>query len=116
MFGVPLQVNGKPYNKARLLLGSMGSLHPANRLAGYITGRLRVPTSISQIVSRKIGLTDQTNPREELRVKVAGTVIPPTVTAVKTANLKASTKSPGENALSAAHTLLPLALLMQCGT
>lgn len=114
MFGISLQVNGKPYNQARLLLGSIGSLHPANRLAGYITGRLRVPSSISQIVSRKIGLTDKVNPQEELRVKVAGTVIPPTVTTLKAADLKASTQSPGETALSCrTHTLLSFALLMQ---
>lgn len=112
MFGVPLQVNGKPYNQARLLLGGLGSLHPANRLAGYITGRLRVPTSISHIVSRKIGLTDKINARDEPRVKVAGTVIPPTVSAVKTADLQASSQSPGENALSDTHTHT-FALLMQ---
>lgn len=35
-----LQVNGKAYPKARLQLGHMGALHPANRLAAYITGRL----------------------------------------------------------------------------
>lgn len=35
------QVNGKPYNYVNLLLGSMGSLHPANRLAAYATGRLQ---------------------------------------------------------------------------
>ncbi|XP_028253501.1 MAX gene-associated protein [Parambassis ranga] len=38
-----IQVNGKCYNQARLLLGNMGSLHPANRLAAHVTGRLNVP-------------------------------------------------------------------------
>ncbi|XP_076016321.1 MAX gene-associated protein [Genypterus blacodes] len=38
-----VQVNGKFYSQAKLLLGNMGSLHPANRLAAYLTGRLRVP-------------------------------------------------------------------------
>ncbi|XP_062863455.1 MAX dimerization protein MGA a [Trichomycterus rosablanca] len=32
-------VNGKPYPQAKLELGKMGALHPANRLAAYITGR-----------------------------------------------------------------------------
>lgn len=34
------QVNGKPYPQAKLELGKMGALHPANRLAAYITGRI----------------------------------------------------------------------------
>nr|XP_015206324.1 PREDICTED: MAX gene-associated protein isoform X1 [Lepisosteus oculatus] len=36
-----IKVNGKSYPQAKLLLGQMGALHPANRLAAYITGRLR---------------------------------------------------------------------------
>nr|XP_056706886.1 MAX gene-associated protein-like [Euleptes europaea] len=36
-----IQVNGKNYPQAKLLLGQMGALHPANRLAAYITGRLQ---------------------------------------------------------------------------
>ncbi|KAG8449441.1 hypothetical protein GDO86_016191 [Hymenochirus boettgeri] len=36
-----IQVNGKNYPRAKLLLGQMGALHPANRLAAYITHRLR---------------------------------------------------------------------------
>ncbi|KAM6915112.1 MAX gene-associated protein [Xenentodon cancila] len=35
------KVNGKHYNQARLYLGNMGSLHPANRFAAYVTGRLK---------------------------------------------------------------------------
>ncbi|XP_061785343.1 MAX gene-associated protein isoform X1 [Nerophis lumbriciformis] len=42
-----LVVNGKSYNQARLLLGSMGSLHPANRLAAYVTGRLQPSADLS---------------------------------------------------------------------
>ncbi|XP_057209721.1 MAX gene-associated protein [Triplophysa rosa] len=37
----PVQVNGKSYTKANLLLGQIGSLHPANRLAAYVTGRMK---------------------------------------------------------------------------
>ncbi|KAE8587156.1 hypothetical protein XENTR_v10021880 [Xenopus tropicalis] len=36
-----IQVNGKYYPQAKILLGQMGALHPANRLAAYITHRLR---------------------------------------------------------------------------
>lgn len=35
-----VQVNGKSYSHARLMLGRMGSLHPANRIAAFVTGRL----------------------------------------------------------------------------
>ncbi|XP_036065932.1 MAX dimerization protein MGA a isoform X5 [Oryzias melastigma] len=34
-----VQVNGKDFNLARIELGRMGALHPANRLAAYLTGR-----------------------------------------------------------------------------
>ncbi|KAI4792771.1 hypothetical protein KUCAC02_033157, partial [Chaenocephalus aceratus] len=33
-------VNGKPYPLAKIQLGKMGALHPANRLAAYLTGRV----------------------------------------------------------------------------
>ncbi|XP_073783530.1 MAX dimerization protein MGA a isoform X7 [Danio rerio] len=35
-----IMVNGKHYPQAKLELGHMGALHPANRLAAYITGRI----------------------------------------------------------------------------
>ncbi|XP_067274500.1 MAX gene-associated protein isoform X2 [Pseudorasbora parva] len=37
----PIKVNGKTYAQAKLLLGRMGALHPANRLAAFVTGRIR---------------------------------------------------------------------------
>ncbi|CAL8298454.1 unnamed protein product [Arctogadus glacialis] len=39
-----VQVNGKPYPNAMVQLGRMGALHPANRLAAYLTGRVGPPT------------------------------------------------------------------------
>ncbi|XP_015224726.1 PREDICTED: uncharacterized protein LOC107081029, partial [Cyprinodon variegatus] len=39
-----IQVNGKPYPFAKIQLGRMGALHPANRLAAYLTGRVRSQT------------------------------------------------------------------------
>ncbi|KAK7907227.1 hypothetical protein WMY93_015839 [Mugilogobius chulae] len=35
-----VQVNGKYYSHARLMMGRMGALHPANRVAAFVTGRL----------------------------------------------------------------------------
>ncbi|XP_065610890.1 MAX gene-associated protein isoform X3 [Cyrtonyx montezumae] len=58
-----IQVNGKMYPQAKLLLGQMGALHPASRLAGYVTGRLRpavldistLSTVISKVASKASG-------------------------------------------------------------
>ncbi|OXB70478.1 UNVERIFIED_CONTAM: hypothetical protein H355_012076, partial [Colinus virginianus] len=58
-----IQVNGKMYPQAKLLLGQMGALHPATRLAGYVTGRLRpavldistLSTVISKVASKASG-------------------------------------------------------------
>ncbi|XP_040267665.1 MAX gene-associated protein-like isoform X3 [Bufo bufo] len=36
-----VEVNGKNHPQAKLLLGQMGALHPANRLAAYVTRRLQ---------------------------------------------------------------------------
>ncbi|XP_077096335.1 uncharacterized protein mgab isoform X2 [Siphateles boraxobius] len=36
-----IKVNGKAYAQAKLMLGRVGALHPANRLAAYLTGRIR---------------------------------------------------------------------------
>ncbi|XP_027409412.1 MAX gene-associated protein isoform X6 [Bos indicus x Bos taurus] len=51
-----IQVNGKSYPQAKLLLGQMGALHPANRLAAYITGRLRPSvldlSTLSTVISK----------------------------------------------------------------
>ncbi|XP_056337198.1 MAX gene-associated protein [Danio aesculapii] len=37
----PIQVNGRTYAQAKLTLGRMGALHPANRLAAHVTGRIK---------------------------------------------------------------------------
>ncbi|XP_053700819.1 uncharacterized protein LOC128747175 isoform X2 [Synchiropus splendidus] len=50
-----VQVNGKFYPLAKIQLGMMGALHPANRLAAYLTGRVgvakRPPSSSSSVES-----------------------------------------------------------------
>lgn len=93
---LPLQVNGKSYNQARLLLGNMGSLHPANRLAAYVTGRLHAPADISHKTSQISDPTNNINTPGTLHIKAAGTVVPPTITARKTTELKTLTQPPGK--------------------
>lgn len=80
-----LQVNGKAYPKARLQLGHMGALHPANRLAAYITGRLDpvnlpgYPKSKDQATSMANGTV--TAPASDVVItsvtKATGTPLPP---------------------------------------
>ncbi|XP_045917038.1 MAX gene-associated protein isoform X3 [Micropterus dolomieu] len=89
-----IQVNGKSYNQARLLLGNMGSLHPANRLAAYVTSRLHAPADISQGNSQKSDPTNKINTPDALHMKAAGTLAPPIITARKTTDLKTPTQQP----------------------
>lgn len=91
-----LQVNGKSYNQARLLLGNMGALHPANRLAAYVAGRLQVPADIHPKTSQKSEPTNKVNTPGTLHIKAAGTVVPPTITARKTTELRTPTQRPGK--------------------
>ncbi|XP_044291702.1 MAX gene-associated protein-like isoform X3 [Varanus komodoensis] len=59
-----IQANGKNYPQAKLLLGQMGALHPASRLAAYLTGRLRPAmldlTTISTVISKVASNAKQT--------------------------------------------------------
>lgn len=52
------QVNGKLYPMAKVQLGKMGALHPANRLAAYLTGRVgssnKRPPSLSSVLSQTL--------------------------------------------------------------
>ncbi|XP_029352314.1 MAX gene-associated protein [Echeneis naucrates] len=108
-----IQVNSKSYNQARLLLGTMGSLHPANRLAAYVTGRLHAPTDTSNKCSQKPAPTQQCNTLGTLRLKAAGTVVPPVVISRKTADLKIPTQVPAQvqpNTWRKGFTTLPLHL------
>ncbi|XP_044026184.1 MAX gene-associated protein isoform X2 [Siniperca chuatsi] len=89
-----IQVNGKSYNQARLLLGNMGSLHPANRFAAYVTGRLHAPADISHINSQKSDPTNKINTPGTLHIKAAGTVVPPIIIARKTTDLKTPAQPP----------------------
>lgn len=73
---LPPQVNGKTYNQARLLLGAMGSLHPANRLAAYITGRVNLPAEIGKRASQKLDPAHKASTAAVLPVKAAGSAAP----------------------------------------
>lgn len=82
------QVNGKTYNQARLLLGAMGSLHPANRLAAYITGRVNLPAEIGKRASQKSDPAHKASTAAALPTNAAGSAAPsakaaPTTTTVE---------------------------------
>uniref|UniRef100_A0A3P8VXC4 MAX dimerization protein MGA n=1 Tax=Cynoglossus semilaevis TaxID=244447 RepID=A0A3P8VXC4_CYNSE len=53
-----VEVNGKLYPLAKIQLGKMGALHPANRLAAYLTGR--VGSIKKQLQTQTISPTTQT--------------------------------------------------------
>ncbi|KAG7240203.1 hypothetical protein INR49_027196 [Caranx melampygus] len=105
-----IQVNGKCYNQARLLLGNMGSLHPANRLAAYVTGRLHAPADTAHKDSQKPNPTLRNNTPGTLRIKATGTVIPPIFSAKPTTDLKIQTPALAQlqpDALRKGFTSLP---------
>ncbi|XP_058276826.1 MAX gene-associated protein isoform X2 [Hirundo rustica] len=86
-----IQVNGKRYPQAKLLLGQMGALHPANRLAAYITGRLQ-PTvldiaALSTVISKVAS---------SAKTPASGTpsVQGPTTSASKTTSSTSTTSTP----------------------
>ncbi|KAM6068146.1 MAX gene-associated protein isoform 6-T7 [Theristicus caerulescens] len=86
-----IQVNDKRYPQAKLLLGQMGALHPANRLAAYITGRLR-PTvldisTLSTVISKVAS---------NAKAAASGTpsVQVPTTSTPKTTSSTSSTSTP----------------------
>ncbi|CAL8288125.1 unnamed protein product [Gadus morhua 'NCC'] len=67
-----VQVNGKPYPNAMVQLGRMGALHPANRLAAYLTGRV-CPT---QPPAPPASSTATTPPASDLQSPRLGTTGP----------------------------------------
>nr|XP_009682936.1 PREDICTED: MAX gene-associated protein [Struthio camelus australis] len=93
-----IQVNGKSYPQAKLLLGQMGALHPANRLAAYITGRLR-PTvldisTLSTVISKVAS---------NAKAAASGTpsVQVPTTSSPKTTSSTSTTSTPTVTTLKA---------------
>uniref|UniRef100_A0A673J2V3 MAX gene-associated protein-like n=1 Tax=Sinocyclocheilus rhinocerous TaxID=307959 RepID=A0A673J2V3_9TELE len=83
-----IMVNGKTYPQAKLELGKMGALHPANRLAAYITGRI-CPVSQSG-----------PNPSDS-----TGSASFPTVSKVQAPAITILTKSPSVSGLTPTTTV-----------
>ncbi|XP_009074833.1 PREDICTED: MAX gene-associated protein, partial [Acanthisitta chloris] len=82
-----IQVNDKRYPQAKLLLGQMGALHPTNRLAAYITGRLP-PTvldiaTLSTVIS-KVASSAKTPASETPSVQEPTTSAPITTSSTST--------------------------------
>ncbi|XP_060735625.1 MAX dimerization protein MGA a isoform X2 [Tachysurus vachellii] len=75
-----IMVNGKLYPQAKLELGQMGALHPANRLAAYITGRV--------CVANKHGITTGTTVTKTLHT---APTIPTSVAMTAVTNTLSST-------------------------
>ncbi|KAM9557661.1 MAX gene-associated protein isoform 2-T3 [Guaruba guarouba] len=86
-----IQVNDKRFPQAKLLLGQMGALHPANRLAAYITGRLRHTVLGISTLSTVISKVDST-----AKAAASGTpsVQVPTTSTPKTTSSTSTTSTP----------------------
>ncbi|KAG9336381.1 hypothetical protein JZ751_002728 [Albula glossodonta] len=87
-----IKVNGKSYPQAKLQLGQMGALHPANRLAAYITGRLRPISQEVSTVSKRLstaGLKDAIFTPQRSHPNVTLTTSTATVTSVTTSSAPA---------------------------
>ncbi|KAF5909668.1 MAX gene-associated protein-like isoform X1, partial [Clarias magur] len=72
-----IMVNGKLYPQAKLELGQMGALHPANRLAAYITGRVCVANKLDPktvTTATKASLTTHFTPTSMASTAVTNTV------------------------------------------
>ncbi|XP_061199526.1 MAX gene-associated protein isoform X2 [Neopsephotus bourkii] len=86
-----IQVNDKRFPQAKLLLGQMGALHPASRLAACITGRLRHTVLDISALSAVISKVDST-----AKAAASGTpsVQVPTTSTPKTTSSTSTTSTP----------------------
>ncbi|KAF4070757.1 hypothetical protein AMELA_G00277210, partial [Ameiurus melas] len=65
-----IKVNGKTYTQAKLLLGQLGALHPANSVAAFLTGRLlstlrdlpKTECDITKVCPPKVANVSNQNP------------------------------------------------------
>ncbi|XP_015719831.1 MAX gene-associated protein isoform X4 [Coturnix japonica] len=89
-----IQVNDKRYPQAKLLLGQMGALHPASRLAAYATGRLR-PTVLDKSTLSTVISKVASNASGTPSVQV------PTTSAPKTTSSTSTTSDPSVKTLNA---------------
>ncbi|KAM6359570.1 MAX gene-associated protein isoform 6-T9 [Alca torda] len=86
-----IQVNDKRFPQAKLLLGQMGALHPANRLAAYITGRLR-PTVLG--ISTLSTVISKVASNAKAAASVTPSVQVPTTSTPKTTSSTSTTSTP----------------------
>ncbi|XP_069064866.1 MAX gene-associated protein isoform X2 [Pleurodeles waltl] len=85
-----IQVNGKSYPQAKLLLGQMGALHPANRLAAYITGRLRPTVLDLSTLSTVISKVSSSSKTSTPLTTVTTPTTKPTVTFTSSSNTESN--------------------------
>lgn len=89
------QVNGKSYPQAKLLLGQMGALHPANRLAAYITGRLR--PSVLDLSTLSTVISKVASNAKVAASRKPRTLLPSTSNCKTASSSGATTNRPGKN-------------------
>ncbi|XP_076022112.1 MAX dimerization protein MGA a isoform X2 [Genypterus blacodes] len=105
-----VQVNGKLYPLAKIQLGRMGALHPANRLAAYLTGRVGIikkpqgPTGASSLSFSKLRFTQTSQPISSAALPLQGPKIPTTAVAPRMAHAVIS--SPGFAASNSSQTVM----------
>ncbi|XP_013964900.1 MAX gene-associated protein isoform X4 [Canis lupus baileyi] len=90
-----IQVNGKSYPQAKLLLGQMGALHPANRLAAYITGRLR--PSVLDLSTLSTVISKVASNAKVAASRKPRTLLPSTSNCKMASSSGATTNRPGKN-------------------
>ncbi|XP_059228563.1 MAX gene-associated protein isoform X5 [Mustela nigripes] len=90
-----LKVNGKSYPQAKLLLGQMGALHPANRLAAYITGRLR--PSVLDLSTLSTVISKVASNAKVAASRKPRTLLPSTSNCKTASSSGATTNHPGKN-------------------
>nr|XP_031528779.1 MAX gene-associated protein isoform X10 [Vicugna pacos] len=90
-----IQVNGKSYPQAKLLLGQMGALHPANRLAAYITGRLR--PSVLDLSTLSTVISKVASNAKVAASRKPRTLLPSTSNSKTTSSSGTTTNRPGKN-------------------
>ncbi|XP_058522009.1 MAX gene-associated protein isoform X6 [Ochotona princeps] len=90
-----IQVNGKSYPQAKLLLGQMGALHPANRLAAYITGRLR--PSVLDLSTLSTVISKVASNAKVAASRKPRTLLPSTSNSKMTSSTSTTTNRPAKN-------------------
>ncbi|XP_075387440.1 MAX gene-associated protein isoform X3 [Tenrec ecaudatus] len=102
-----IQVNGKSYPQAKLLLGQMGALHPANRLAAYITGRLR--PSVLDLSTLSTVISKVASNAKVAASRKPRTLLPSTSNSKATSSSSTTSNRPGKNLKAFVSAKRPIA-------